>query len=112
MMALHRSCTRCWPSGTILSLREAIQDECAGRIPVDGRLVILILKVAVASVTVLLLLSLLVLWRGNYRLHGRINLAFFVLTLAALLGFELIIRVVDPTVYDYIRKDEDLSRRL
>jgi uncharacterized membrane protein YozB (DUF420 family) len=67
----------------------------------DGRDIILALKVAVAAVTVLLLSSLLALWRGNYRLHGRINLAFFTLTLTALLGLEVIVRVIDPDVFAY-----------
>ena len=63
-----------------------------------GPYVILTLKVAVATVTVLFLLSLAALWRGNYRLHGRINLAFFTLTLVAVLGLEVVSRVVYPLV--------------
>ena len=66
-----------------------------------GWQVILILKVAVVAVTVLLLASLAALVSGRYRLHGRINLVFFVLTLSALLGLELLVRVVDPHVFDY-----------
>ncbi len=77
-----------------------------------GPIVILILKSAVGAVTVLLLASLAALAKGNIRLHGRINLAFFVLTLSALLGFELIIRVVNPEVFDYIRNNAELSRAL
>lgn len=61
--------------------------------------VILTLKIAVGAVTVLLLASLLALARGNYRLHGRINVAFFVLTLAALLGLEVIARVLSPALF-------------
>jgi uncharacterized membrane protein YozB (DUF420 family) len=74
--------------------------------------VILALKIAVAAVTVLLLASLVALSRGNYRLHGRFNLAFFTLTLVALLGFELIIRVIDPSIFDYITQHEGLRRAL
>jgi uncharacterized membrane protein YozB (DUF420 family) len=74
--------------------------------------VILALKIAVAGVTLLLLASLVALARGNYRLHGRINLAFFTLTLAALLGFEVVIRILQPQVFEYLRGDEDLSRAL
>jgi uncharacterized membrane protein YozB (DUF420 family) len=70
------------------------------------------LKLAVASVTVLLLTSLVALARGQVRLHGRLNLAFFTLTLIALLGFEVVIRIVEPAVFDYIHKDEALSRAL
>jgi hypothetical protein len=58
-----------------------------------GPYVVLTLKVAVAVVTVLFLLSLAALWRGNYRLHGRINLAFGTLTLVAVLGLEAVARV-------------------
>jgi uncharacterized membrane protein YozB (DUF420 family) len=77
-----------------------------------GPNVILALKVAVSAVTVLLLTSLLALARGQYRLHGRINLAFFTLTLAALLGFEVVIRVIDPGVFEYIKMNPGLNRAL
>ncbi len=62
--------------------------------------IILILKIAVVAVTLLLAGSLAALARGNYRLHGRINLVFFVLTLAALLGLEVIARVLSPEIFD------------
>ena len=65
----------------------------------NAGIVILILKIAVIAVTVLLAASLAALWRGNYRLHGRINVVFFILTLAALLGLELIARVLDPDMF-------------
>ena len=58
--------------------------------------VILTLKIAVVAVTVLLACSLTALAFGNYRLHGRINLTFFVLVLAALLGLELVAQVFHP----------------
>jgi uncharacterized membrane protein YozB (DUF420 family) len=77
-----------------------------------GPHVILTLKTAVAAVTVLLLLSLVALWRGNYWLHGRINLVFFTLTLVTVLGFETIIHVIDPTIFRYIDERPDLSRML
>lgn len=54
------------------------------------------LKIAVGAVTLLLLVSLLALARGNKRLHGQINVVFFVLTITAVLGLELIIRFVNP----------------
>ena len=73
-----------------------------------GPNVILALKVAVGAVTLLLLASLDALARGNYRLHGRINLAFSTLTLIAVLGLELVIRVLNPSVFEYIRADEAL----
>jgi hypothetical protein len=61
-----------------------------------GPYVILTLKVAVAAVTVLLLGSLLALARGNRRLHGRINVVFFTLTLVAVLGLEVVSRLLYP----------------
>jgi hypothetical protein len=77
-----------------------------------GPHVILALKVAVAAVTILLLASLAALLAGRYRLHGRINLAFFTLTLVAVLGLELVIRVLDPNVFDYINRNEELRAAL
>jgi uncharacterized membrane protein YozB (DUF420 family) len=77
-----------------------------------GPNIILGLKVAVAAVTVILLGSLLALWRGQYRLHGRLNLVFFSLTLAAVLGFEVIIRILQPEAFDYIKKNEQLKQAL
>lgn len=62
-------------------------------------LVILTLKIAVVAVTVLLAASLLALWRGRYRLHGLINKVFFGLTLAALLGLEVIARLLTPELF-------------
>jgi uncharacterized membrane protein YozB (DUF420 family) len=67
----------------------------------SGSNIILALKVAVVAVTILLLASLVALARGKYRLHGRINIAFFVLTLTALLGLEVLVRLINPQVFDY-----------
>jgi uncharacterized membrane protein YozB (DUF420 family) len=58
----------------------------------SGPVIILTLKIAVAAVTVLLAASLIALARGNYRLHGRINLLFFVLTVSAVIGFETLLQ--------------------
>jgi hypothetical protein len=58
--------------------------------------IIFALKVAVVAVTLLLLVSLVAASRGNYRLHGRINTAFFVLTLTALVGLEVVARLLEP----------------
>ena len=64
--------------------------------------VILALKLAVVAVTLLLIASLIALVRGKYRLHGRINLFFFVLTETALVGLEVIARAIDPDLFrDY-----------
>lgn len=63
-------------------------------------LIILVLKVAVIAVTILWLASLIALAAGNTRLHGRINLVFFGLTLAALIGLEVIVRIISPGIFD------------
>jgi uncharacterized membrane protein YozB (DUF420 family) len=77
-----------------------------------GPHVILALKIAVLAVTVLLLFSLSAMLRGNYRLHGRINIVFFILTAGALIGLEVIIRLIDPTVFSYIEEDPVAMRAL
>jgi hypothetical protein len=58
--------------------------------------VILGLKIAVAAVTVLLVASLLALAVGRPKWHGRINTVFFALTVATILGFEVVIRLIRP----------------
>src|SRR5262245_8593257 len=69
---------------------------------VDRENVILTLKAAVVAVTILPAASLTALARGNYRLHGNINKVFFALTLAALFGLEVVIRLVNPGLFqDY-----------
>jgi uncharacterized membrane protein YozB (DUF420 family) len=77
-----------------------------------GSIVILSLKIAVAAVTVILIAALVALACGNRRLHGRLNLVFFILTLAAVLGFEFVIRFFDPTVFDYFRAHPELNSAL
>jgi uncharacterized membrane protein YozB (DUF420 family) len=67
-----------------------------------GPNVILALKIAVAAVSILLLASLVALACGRVRLHGRINVVFFALTLTALVAFEVIIRFVEPRIFAYI----------
>ena len=63
-----------------------------------GPYVIITLKVAVAAVTVLFLASLVALAKGRYRLHGRLNVVFVTLTLLAVLGLEVVSRLVYPLV--------------
>ena len=70
-----------------------------------GQIVILSLKIAVGAVSVLLAASLIALVRGNIRLHGRINLAFFALTATALVVFEGMIRLYDPAMFDTFSDD-------
>jgi uncharacterized membrane protein YozB (DUF420 family) len=72
--------------------------------------VLLALKIAVIIVTLLLVASLTALARGNYRLHGRINLAFFILVLAAILGFELTAHILRPgMLQDFLQKQNALQ---
>ena len=77
-----------------------------------GPTVILILKTAVLAVTVLLLASLIALWRGHTRLHGRINIVFFVLTATTLVAFELLIQVFRPDLFRYIKDNATLRQAL
>ena len=58
--------------------------------------VILALKIAVGAVTVLLAASLVALAAGRPRWHGRLNTVFFALTAATVLGFEVVIRLIQP----------------
>jgi uncharacterized membrane protein YozB (DUF420 family) len=77
-----------------------------------GPNVILALKIAVAAVTVLLIAAIIAVARGNFRLHGRLTLAFFTLTLMAVLGLELVVRVLAPDVFDYFNRDRALREAL
>jgi uncharacterized membrane protein YozB (DUF420 family) len=77
-----------------------------------GPQVILSLKVAVIAVTLLLLASLAALWRGNVRLHGRINLVFATATLTAVLGLELLVRVIDPGLFRYFSPETAQALRV
>lgn len=61
--------------------------------------IILVLKVAVIAVTLLLALSLAALTRGRFALHGFINKIVFVLTVVALLGLEVIARLLYPDLF-------------
>ena len=78
----------------------------------DAGIVILSLKIAVLAVTVLYVASLLALATGRTRLHGRINLAFFALTLAALVGLELIARLISPDLFDRFLDERDAKGAL
>jgi hypothetical protein len=66
-----------------------------------GPNVILVLKIAVAAVSILLAASITCAALGRYRWHGRINIVFFILTMTAVLGLEAIIRFIDPTIFDH-----------
>lgn len=73
---------------------------------------ILILKIAVILVTILLLASLLALARGKYKLHGRLNLAVTGLTIAALLGLEVIARILYPDIFKLHFEKHNAQREL
>ena len=77
-----------------------------------GPNVILGLKLAVSLVTLLLAGAVWAVWRKKYRLHGRINIVFFALTITTLLVFEVAIRLVKPQIYDYLKADPLLFSRL
>jgi uncharacterized membrane protein YozB (DUF420 family) len=77
-----------------------------------GPRVIFLLQAAVVAVTLLLVASLIALWQGRNRLHGRLNIAFFVLTLTTVVGFEVLIRLVYPTLFHYIKSNPALLHGL
>jgi uncharacterized membrane protein YozB (DUF420 family) len=77
-----------------------------------GPNVLLTLKIAVVAVTVLLIAAIIAAAQGNYRLHGRLNLLFFTLTLMAVLGLELVVRILAPDVFAYINSDDSLRQAL
>jgi len=78
----------------------------------DGPQVIVVLKIAVGLVTLLLLASLVALVKGNYRLHGRINLVFATLTLTAVLGLELLVRIINPEIFRYFSAETHQALRV
>ncbi|MFM8273675.1 MAG: DUF420 domain-containing protein [Gemmata sp.] len=59
-------------------------------------LLVLVLQTAVVAVTVLFAASMVALASGRRKLHGRLNTAFFALTVGAVLGLEIVVRVVWP----------------
>lgn len=75
-------------------------------------LVILSLKYAVGAVTVLLVFSLIALAKGKIKLHGKINLVFFILTVAALFLFEIVVRMIDPMLFSGLWKNAELAKSL
>src|SRR5262245_31718950 len=70
-----------------------------------GPNVILTLKIAVIAVSLLLGASLTCLALGRYRLHGRINIVFFMLTLIAVLGLETVTSL-KPGLFNYFTEDD------
>lgn len=58
--------------------------------------VILGLKIAVGAVTLIFIASTLAIVFRYKKLHGRLNTIFFILTMTAVLAFEVIIRFIIP----------------
>jgi uncharacterized membrane protein YozB (DUF420 family) len=59
----------------------------------SGPTIILTLKVLVSAVTVLFVAAVVAIGTGRKKLHGRINTAFFILTMTTVIGFELLLRL-------------------
>lgn len=59
----------------------------------SGPAIILTLKVLVSVVTVLFAVAVWAIATGRKKLHGRVNTAFFVLTLTTVVGFEVLLRL-------------------
>ncbi|MGL6094240.1 MAG: DUF420 domain-containing protein [Fimbriiglobus sp.] len=72
--------------------------------------VILALKVLVAAVTVLLLAAVAAVAAGRKRLHGRLNTAFFVLTMATVVGFETLLRLGTDVTAGFSPEAKDALR--
>lgn len=71
-----------------------------------GPTIVLTLKVLVVAVTILLVGSLVALAAGRVRLHGRINTAFFALTMLTVFGFEVLLQFVDvKATFDQTARD-------
>jgi uncharacterized membrane protein YozB (DUF420 family) len=66
----------------------------------------------VGAVTVLLVFSLIALAKGKIKLHGKINLVFFILTVAALFLFEIVVRMIDPMLFSGLWKNAELAKSL
>mgnify|MGYP000541238759 CR=1 FL=1 len=58
----------------------------------DSATIILTLKILVSAVTLLYAAAIAAILSGRKRLHGRLNTAFFILTLTTVIGFELLLR--------------------
>ena len=58
----------------------------------SGPQIILTLKVLVVAVSVLFAAAIVAIAMGRKKLHGRINTAFFILTMTTVVGFEVLLR--------------------
>lgn len=59
----------------------------------SGPTIILTLKILVSLVTVLFVAAVVAIGTGHRKLHGRLNTAFFILTMTTVVGFELLLRL-------------------
>jgi uncharacterized membrane protein YozB (DUF420 family) len=59
----------------------------------SGPAIILTLKILVSVVTVLFVAAVVAIGNGNRKLHGRLNTAFFALTMTTVVAFELLLRL-------------------
>jgi hypothetical protein len=59
-------------------------------------IVITILQIAVIAVTLLFVAAMVSLALGRRTLHGKLNTVFFVLAVGAVLGLEVVVRIVWP----------------
>ena len=79
---------------------------------ITGPQVILVLKIAVAAVTLLLAASGYALLKRNYWLHGRLNTLMSLLTLGAVVLFEVVIRFVGVDVKEHMNADARFALRV
>ncbi len=77
----------------------------------SGPEIILTLKVLVSVVSVLFAVAVWAIATGRKKLHGRINTAFFVLTLTTVVGFEVLLKV-QGNVTDHFTPEERAALRL
>ncbi len=75
-----------------------------------GPEIILTLKILVAAVTVLFAASIVAIAMKHKRLHGRINVAFFILTMTTVVGFELLLRLGADTTAHFSDAARDALR--
>ena len=58
-----------------------------------GPTIILTLKVLVSLVSVILAAAIWAIATGRQKLHGKLNILFFILTMTTVVGFELLLRL-------------------
>ena len=76
----------------------------------SGPTIILALKLAVVAVTLLLIASIWAISVGKRRLHGRLNIAFFVLTFVAVFAFEGLLQAGAPVTAHFADAEKQALR--